>query len=131
MHMPGVEPIAVVNTGKPLDLDRIVAAEQAREQIEGQKKKLARTRRRNSTASPAYAAAALTSAAEIVASAPSGERHDTLFREAASVARSELGLDEDAILAALLSAAASADADDPEHEHERVIRDAIRKERSS
>jgi hypothetical protein len=128
MHMPGVEPGAIVNRGKPLDLDRIVAAERAREQIEGRKKKCSRNA---GTRSSAYAAGALRRAADAIVSASSGERHDMVFKEAASVARSELGLDEEVVVAALLPAAVRVDPDEPEAEHERVIRDAIHKERRS
>jgi hypothetical protein len=130
MHQPGVEPAVIVNTGKPLDLDKIVAAERQREQIE-RKKKTPTSTTRPSTKSPVYVAAAVRRAIEAVASASFGDRHNTLYKEAASLARVELALPEHEILDALRPAAHRADPEESDDEHERVIKDAIRKARSA
>lgn len=122
MHQPGIEPVFIVNTGKPLDLGRIVQAENERRNLQAKK-----TTTRRSPAGGAYRAAALRRAAETVAQARDGERHNVLFKEAASLARPELGLDEHPILDALLPAARHANPDERPDEHERTIRDGVRK----
>ncbi len=71
-----------------------------------------------------YAAAALRSAVERVAGALPGERNNTLFREAASLARLA-GLDPSEIAAALTEAALSAGL--PQSEVEATIRSALRR----
>ncbi len=128
MHQPGVGPVVIVNTGKALDLGRIVAAEKQREQNERKAKPPMPSR--SSAKNDAYVAGAVRRATEAVTSAPSGERHNTLFKEAASLARPELGLPERDIHHALRLAAGRADPEESDAEHERVIRDAIRKVRS-
>jgi hypothetical protein len=122
MHQPGIEPVFIVNQGKPLDLGRIVAAENQRQAYSKQ-----HTQARPTTASSAYAQGALRRASDSVAHARDGERHNVLFKEAASLAREQLGLDEHAILDALLPAARHADATERPEEHERTIRDGVRK----
>ena len=123
MHQPGVEPVFIVNDGRLLDLDRIVQAERKRETFSH------RPKPRTTSATPAYRTGAILSASNGIAGARSGERHNVLYREAASVARPELGLDEHTIVAELLSAARHADPDEHPDELERTIHDAIEKAR--
>jgi hypothetical protein len=126
MHQPGVEPVFIVSDGRPLGLDRIVQAESRREAFNKSKPK-GPTRTANVT--PAYRSAAVRRASDAIAAARSGERHNVLYREAASLGRPELGLDEHPIVAELLSAARHADPDEHPDELERTIHDAIEKAR--
>jgi hypothetical protein len=67
MHQVGVEPVFIVNKGKPLDLPRIVQAESQRQAHDvGQKPKPQTT-----TTSPAYAQGALRKASDTVATSRS------------------------------------------------------------
>jgi hypothetical protein len=84
---------------------------------------------RTSNVTPAYRSAAVRRASDAIAAARSGERHNVLYREAASLGRPELGLDERTIVAELLSAARHADPDEHPNELERTIHDAIEKAR--
>jgi hypothetical protein len=68
---------------------------------------------------------ALANETERVSDAVKSDRHNQNFRSGASLARAELGLDDDAILDALLPAAERADPDEDPAELERTIRDGI------
>lgn len=126
MHQPGVEPVFIANHGKPLDLARVVAAHE-RLHVEHDRTGLPPSVSKGK----AYIEAAVRHAADAVGKARDGERHNVLFKEAASLARPELGLDEYTIHDALLAAARHADPDERPEEHERTIRDAVAKARAS
>jgi hypothetical protein len=119
MHAPGIKPVHVVTDGKPLDVDRLLAVAQQPEVRRS-------APRPSGTRSPGYIAKALANEAERVLDARSGDRHNQNYRSAASLARLELGLDDEVILGALLPAAEHADPDEDPAELERTIRDGIR-----
>jgi hypothetical protein len=97
MHAPGVKPIHIVTHGRPLDLDRLVRADEQRRQAHP-------TTRNQATwqGSPHDHAGAIRRAAEHVAAAPPGERHNARRKWARWLA--EIGVHDDVIRRACLDA---------------------------
>ena len=102
--------------GRPLDAKRVVAAQPPpppRPRVEVQPQH-----------ADAYRRGAMRRAAEAVASASNGARHETLNREAYALARLDLSID--AIRDALLPTAVAAMGEGRRREAERTIADAVR-----
>jgi hypothetical protein len=122
MHQPGREFRFPATEGDLLDVNRIPQP--------------ARPARRPSSPSPRdcnpdrYREAALRRAEEQVRSSLEGQRHEALFKEAASLARAELALADGEIWSALQVAALSSMGDGRRREIERTIRDGIARGRS-
>ncbi len=122
MHQPGREFRFLATEGDLLDVNRIPEP--------------ARPAPRPSSPSPRdrnpdrYREAALRRAEEQVRSSLEGQRHEALFKEAASLGRAELALADGEIWSALQVAALSSMGEGRPLEIERTIRDGIARERS-
>jgi hypothetical protein len=120
---PGAPFAVVVGDGEPIRVDRLLAIA---EEIERAKPPRPVVQPPAPEHRDRYVQAALQKAADAVSSASEGARHFTLSREAFTLARPELRLDEGQIVSALLPAFVGAAGERREYEGRRTIRDAVR-----
>jgi hypothetical protein len=129
MHQVGVEPRVLATDGALVDVARIVEATRL-----GKAPARKAPGQPPPTSSPrtgeAYRQGALRRAHEAMASATDGDRHALLFREAASLARPELGCSDEEIEQALLGPFLDVAGETRADEGARTIRDAIAAGRS-
>jgi hypothetical protein len=119
---PGAPFASFVGDGEPIYVDRLLAIADALERAKPPRPALQPLAPEHRDR---YVQAALQKAADAVAGAGEGSRHYTLSREAFTLARPALKLDEGQIESALLPAWVNAAGERREYEGRRTIRDAI------
>jgi hypothetical protein len=121
MYRPPYAPAFLATDGELLDIDRVPAPAKAQLSL------VPSTRERNPDK---YREGALRGAEAEMRSAMDGQRHETLYKEAASLSRAELGLSDEEIASVLGPAALSVMGEGRHTEVERTIRDGIARGRA-